>query len=226
MPIKKSYAEHGDACTTAHAMELIGDVWTYPVLREMFLGPKRFTELAALLHGITPAVLTTRLRDLEAKGLVERVQFPPPAMSQGYALTPWGHALEEPLEGVARWAHASPTWRPDGGLTPDGAVLAMKAMGRRATHAGSEALRLQLHLSDRRCDRPDTYDYAVSLDASGLTAVRGVDTAPVAVTCDSTTWANVLFQTAALDSSTVAGDAVTLECFLDDYRTAVAGHVC
>ncbi len=53
MPIKRTYASHGgDACATAHAVELLGgDRWSYPVLRELMLGPKRFSELAAALWG-------------------------------------------------------------------------------------------------------------------------------------------------------------------------------
>ena len=85
MPIKRSYADHGDACATAHAMELLGDRWTYPIVRELMLAPKRFSELAEGVRGITPATLTTRLRDLQAAGLVERVELPAPARATARA---------------------------------------------------------------------------------------------------------------------------------------------
>lgn len=52
MPIKRTYASHGDACATSHAMELLGDRWTYPVIRELMLAPKRFAELEASLREI------------------------------------------------------------------------------------------------------------------------------------------------------------------------------
>ena len=63
MPKKRSYAAHGDACAGAHGIELVGEVWTYPIVREMFLGPKRFSELRHHIYeqiqlakeGIVPA---------------------------------------------------------------------------------------------------------------------------------------------------------------------------
>lgn len=211
MPIRRTYAEHGDACATAHGIELIGDVWTYPIVREMLLGPKRFGELGALLHGITPAVLTARLRELQTKGLVEQVTFPPPALGKGYALTPWGHRLEDVMEGVARWAHGSPTWRPDGGLTPDAAILAMKTMSRELD-APTVPLEVQLELSDARCVRPETYRYAVTWDDRGLTATRGEHPGPAAVvTADSSRWARVLFAGDELEAHGVTGSRAVVE---------------
>ena len=85
MPIKRTYAECGDACMTARAVELIGDRWTYPVLRELMLAPKRFKELSAAICGVTPAVLTTRLREMEAAGLVERVVLARPRCTSSAA---------------------------------------------------------------------------------------------------------------------------------------------
>jgi len=193
MPIKKTYAEHGDACASAHGIELIGDVWTYPILRELFLGPKRFSELSSLLHGVTPAVLTARLRDLDTKGLVQRLDTTSPAGGSIYQLTSWGHELERPLEGIARWAQSSPTWDPSGGLTPDAAVLAMKTMAAGLTSPGS-TLDFGLTLFDSRCTRPQDYTYRVKLDGTGLLVVREstvIDDADLR--CDSTLWANQLF---------------------------------
>lgn len=193
MPIKKTYAEHGDACASAHGIELIGDVWTYPVLRELFLGPKRFSELASLLHGVTPAVLTARLRDLEARGLVQRHDLTSGPAGSMYQLTSWGHDLERPLEGIARWAQSSPTWDPSGGLTPDAAILAMKTMAEGIT-LSSEPLEFSLTLFDNRCARPQDYTYRVKLDAKGLSAVReSAVSADPDLRCDSTSWTRLLF---------------------------------
>lgn len=221
MPIRKSYAEHGDACATTHGIELIGDVWTYPVVREMFLGPKRFGELAALLHGITPAVLTARLRELEAKGIVSPTTFPPPALGKGYELTPWGHELEGPLVGIAHWAHGSPSWSPEGGLTPDAAVLAMKAMSRGVEHQAEEPLTVQLLLSDGRCAAPVTYTYALTWDEAGLAAVRGDHSeAAATVRVDSTEWARALFGGAELPERAAAGSREVIDALIARYSTS------
>lgn len=223
MPIRKSYAEHGDACATTHGIELIGDVWAYPVMRELFLGPKRFGELAALLHGITPAVLTARLRELEAKGIVVPTAFAPPALGKGYALTPWGHELEGPLEGIAHWAHESPSWSPEGGLTPDAAVLAMKAMSRGVEHRAESPLTVQLLLSDGRCADPVTYTYALTWGEGGLSAARGDHPdAAATVRIDSTAWAQALFAGADLPEGAVTGAREVVETLIRRY-SAVPG---
>ncbi|MBA3577769.1 MAG: helix-turn-helix transcriptional regulator, partial [Sphingomonas sp.] len=81
---------YGDACGTAHALELIGERWALLVLRELMLGPRRFTELKAELPGISANVLTQRLAELEERGLVRRTRLPPPASVQVYEATRWG----------------------------------------------------------------------------------------------------------------------------------------
>lgn len=232
MPVKKSYADHGDACATAHGMEVIGEVWTYPILREMFLGPKRFGELLALVHGITPAVLTTRLKELRARGLVEQAALAPPARGSAYQLTAWGHALEPVMEHVARWAQASPTWRSEGDLTPDASILAMKTMaaGPRpasaATSSGADEsigdIAVQIELHDHRLEEPDTYTYAIDWTSHGLTAKRGAHEHPaVVIRTNSRTWTHALFQNAAIPTSAVtAGDEDVVKAFLARFRGA------
>ena len=63
---------YDDACGTAHGLELIGERWALLVLRELMLGPRRFSELKADLPGISPNVLAQRLGELEERGLVVR----------------------------------------------------------------------------------------------------------------------------------------------------------
>ena len=79
-----------DACGLAHAMELLGERWAMLVLRELAYGPRRFSELKADLQGISANVLTQRLNELEARGLVRKTRLPPPASVQVYESTPWG----------------------------------------------------------------------------------------------------------------------------------------
>ena len=47
MPSRRRYADHGDACAAAHALDVVGDRWSVIVIRELMLGPKRFSELLA-----------------------------------------------------------------------------------------------------------------------------------------------------------------------------------
>ena len=206
MPVKRSYADHGDACAAAHGMELIGDRWTHPVLRELMLAPKRFGELEASVRGITPAVLSARLRELEASGLVRKVVLPPPARVTAYELTAWARQLQPIFEDLARWAHGSPTWQPVGkGLTPDGAVQSMLTMA--PAIALDPPLALTLHLRDDRVPGDEGYSYALAW-GEHLTIERGDSPdAAASVSGDATTWIGVLYQGAPLDLVQVDGDA-------------------
>ena len=76
-----------DACGLAHAMELLGERWAMLVLRELAYGPRRFSDLKADLQGISANVLTQRLTELEARGLVRKTKLPPPAAVQVYEAT-------------------------------------------------------------------------------------------------------------------------------------------
>jgi len=71
----------------ARALDLVGERWALLVVRELLLGPKRFTDLRAGLPNLGPDVLSQRLRDLEAIGVVRRAKLPPPVSSQVYELT-------------------------------------------------------------------------------------------------------------------------------------------
>ena len=77
-----------------HALDLIGERWALLVVRELLLGPKRFSGLRAGLPNISPNVLAQRLRELEQAGVVRRRKLPPPAASKVYELTEWGTELE------------------------------------------------------------------------------------------------------------------------------------
>lgn len=194
MPIKRTYADHGDACATAHALELIGDRWNYPVLRELMLAPKRFGELNDSVRGITPSVLTTRLRELEHAGLVCRVELPAPARVDAYELTDWARELEPILRQLGRWAHASPIRSTEhAGLTPDATVQSMRTMA--PAIAPKPPIELQLHLFDARVQDDPGYDYRLSWSDDGLVIERGVNVAASAtITADSSEWTRTLYQ--------------------------------
>jgi len=103
---------YDDACGLAHALELIGDRWAMLVLRELAYGPRRFSELKADLQGISANVLTQRLTELEARGLVRKLRLPPPASVQVYEATAWGLEAIPMIAALGRWAARSPLHDP------------------------------------------------------------------------------------------------------------------
>jgi DNA-binding HxlR family transcriptional regulator len=98
---------YNQQCGIAHALDLVGERWALLVVRELVLGPRRFTDLRAGLPGIATNVLSQRLRQLEQGGIVARRTLPPPAASSVYELTPYGRDLVPILLDLGRWAARS-----------------------------------------------------------------------------------------------------------------------
>ncbi len=98
------------------------------VVRELLLGPKRFTDLRAGLPGVSPNVLAERLRGLEAAGVVRRGKLPPPAASRIYELTDWGLELEPVIVSLGRWGARSSLRPHDAGMGIDSLILSFRTM--------------------------------------------------------------------------------------------------
>ena len=116
-----------DGCAAAHALDLVGDRWALLVVRELLLGPRRFSDLRADLPGISPNVLSQRLKDLEDIGVLCREHLPPPAASWVYVLSDWGRELEPVLQQLGRWGARSP-FKPHAPITLATLFTAMKTM--------------------------------------------------------------------------------------------------
>jgi DNA-binding HxlR family transcriptional regulator len=97
---------YGQFCAAARALDVIGDRWSLLVVRELLLRDCRFTDLRRGLPGIATNLLADRLRDLEAAGVLERVEAAPPVATALYRLTPRGRALEPVLRELLRWGVA------------------------------------------------------------------------------------------------------------------------
>jgi DNA-binding HxlR family transcriptional regulator len=119
---------YDDGCAAAHALDLVGERWALLVVRELLLGPKRFTDLRSGLPHASPNVLAQRLRDLEASGVVRRGKLPPPAASKIYELTEWGRDLEPVIIALGRWGVRSPTRPRDADLGVDSLILSFRTM--------------------------------------------------------------------------------------------------
>ena len=117
-----------DGCAAAHALDLVGERWALLVVRELLLGPKRFTDLRAGLPGASPNVLAQRLRELERAGVVRRRKLPPPAGSRVYELTDWGLELEPVITQLGRWGARSPSRPRDAEIGVDSIILALRTM--------------------------------------------------------------------------------------------------
>ena len=128
-----------DACAAAHALDLVGERWALLVVRELLLGPKRFTDLRAGLPGVSPNVLAQRLRELERAGVVRRRKLPPPAASKVYELTEWGMELEPVIIRLGRWGARSPSRPRDAALGVDSLVLSFRTMFDPLTASGLTA---------------------------------------------------------------------------------------
>src|SRR5256885_10087618 len=116
-----------DGCGIAHASDLLGQRWALLVVREVLLGPKRFTDLRAGIPDISPNVLGQRLRELEESGIVRRRKLAPPAATQVYELTEWGRELEPAVLSLGAWASRAPSFPLGAPMGADSLVLALKA---------------------------------------------------------------------------------------------------
>lgn len=120
---------YGDGCSIAIALDLVGERWALLVVRELVLGPKRFTDLQEGLPGVGPKVLAQRLRELETNDVIRRRTLPPPASSRVYELTEWGQRLESVLVALGQWGADAPN-RADDPVSADSTIIRLRTFFR------------------------------------------------------------------------------------------------
>jgi DNA-binding HxlR family transcriptional regulator len=195
MASKRTY---GDRCGVARALDLVGERWALLVVRELLLGPKRFTDLRAGLPHVGPDVLAQRLRDLEQSGLVRRGTLPPPAGSRIYELTERGRELEPVVIALGRFGSVAPFPPDEAGIGVDAVVIALKSLFAPAAADGMAAT-YELRLGEQRF-RLDVADGRIEI-------ARGSAPAPDAtLETDAGTLASVLWHERRLDEARRAGD--------------------
>jgi DNA-binding HxlR family transcriptional regulator len=92
-------------CPLFHeAVELVGRRWTGAILRALMDGPMHFSEVAAAIPELSDRLLSERMKELEARGLVRREVLPGPPLRVRYGLSQMGHELEPALGELQRWA--------------------------------------------------------------------------------------------------------------------------
>ncbi|MEU3790962.1 winged helix-turn-helix transcriptional regulator [Streptomyces fructofermentans] len=100
MSPRRSYDQY---CSAARALDALGDRWTLLIVRELFAGPRRYTDLHADLPGVSTDVLASRLKDMERDGLATRRRLPPPGAAYVYELTGRGRELLPVLQALGEW---------------------------------------------------------------------------------------------------------------------------
>jgi DNA-binding HxlR family transcriptional regulator/putative sterol carrier protein len=209
---------YGDGCAIARALDVVGERWALLVVRELLLGPKRYTDLRGGLPNASPNVLSERLRQLERAGVIRRRKLPPPAGSRVYELTEWGHELEDVVTSLGRWGARSPTPPGDTPIaSPDSVILALRA---RFDPDGAQGLRAayELRLGEDR--------FRIEVAEDKLDVARGGDDrADATIETDNDTIAAVLWGGRTLREAersgklTVEGDRATAARFVRLFPT-------
>lgn len=199
-------------CALARALDIVGDRWTLLIVRELWPGPRRFTDLVEGLPGVSRKLLTERLRDLERDGILARRELAPPAARQVYELTEDGRALAGAIRPLIAWGAIRIGDRQEGeSFRTRWPAVAIAAL---ADHETAEVVN-------------GTYQFLVGDTAfhfiieDGSVDVRDgrIDDPTVVWTTDEQTWEAITFGTleakAAIASGamTVAGDRQAAKAF-------------
>jgi DNA-binding HxlR family transcriptional regulator/putative sterol carrier protein len=138
---------YNEACGIPRALDRIGERWALMIVRELVLGPKRFTDLKHGLPHASPNVLAQRLKELEQSGVVRKRKLPPPASVQVYELTEWGAELDRVLLELGRWGARAPMGPEAPGMSFDSHLLSLLTLFDRE-RAGDFHAKLELRMGD------------------------------------------------------------------------------
>jgi DNA-binding HxlR family transcriptional regulator/putative sterol carrier protein len=203
---------YGDGCAIARALDVVGERWALLVVRELLLGPKRYTDLRRGLPNASPNVLSQRLRELERAGVVRRRKLPPPAGSHVFELTEWGRELEGIVISLGHWGARSP-WPPsDAPIGTDSMILALRS---RFDPSGARGLRAVYDL------RLGEDHFRIEVADDEIEAARGdADPADATIDTDPDTLGAVLWGGRSLSGAlrsgrmAIEGDKAAVERFL------------
>jgi DNA-binding HxlR family transcriptional regulator len=197
VPTTRSYA---DACGIARALDVIGERWALLVVRELLLGPQRFSDLRRALPGASSNLVADRLRELESRNVVQRRTLPPPAASRVYELTEWGRELEPIVLALGNWGLRIPIPPPPTTLSATSVLVFLRT----AAHPGPDEppTAYQLQLDDRV--------WTVQARAGRVDIQPGIPIEPDAsLRTDPATLNALLSDPAALDTALAEGSLVT-----------------
>jgi DNA-binding HxlR family transcriptional regulator/putative sterol carrier protein len=181
----------------AHSLDLVGERWALLVVRELMLGPKRFTDLRAGMPAISPNVLSQRLEELERTAIVRRRKLPAPAAAWVYELTDWGLQLEPVIMALGRWAARSP-FLPQAGLNVNSLILSFRTMFDPHAAEGFNA-NIELRIGEDR--------FRATVGRGQMELIRGsADQPDVVIEGHSETLASVVYGGRKFSDALRAGD--------------------
>jgi DNA-binding HxlR family transcriptional regulator len=212
MATKRTY---GDRCGVARALDIVGERWALLVVRDLLLGPKRFTDLRAGLPHVSPDVLSQRLRELEEAGIVRRTKLPPPTSARVYELTERGRALQPIVIELGRWGSQEPVPDEEARLNPDSTVIALiTTFDPSAADGRDQTYELRL----------DEQPFRLRVADGRLDAARGgADRPDALIATDPATLAQVLWHGGKLSELTVEGDKDAAKRFVKLFPIPTAG---
>jgi DNA-binding HxlR family transcriptional regulator len=189
---------YDEGCAVAHALDLVGERWALLIVRELLLGPKRFTDLRGGMPGTSADILAQRLRELTDAGVVRRKKLPPPAASEVYELTEWGTDLEPIVTHLGRWGSRSASFNPEADSSVDSIVLSLRALFD-AKVAQRFSATIGLRLSGN--------DFTIGIDRGELQLARAEAVHPDAtLDTDRPTLAALLYGGRPVEEAVAAGD--------------------
>ena len=196
-----SWRRYRDACGAAQGLDIVGERWTLLVVRELLLGPKRFTDLREGLPGITPGIsniLADRLEMLEISGVVRRRTLPAPAASKVYELTDWGEELGTVVEAIGRWGVRSPWRGEEDEIGVDGLMVSFRTMFDPEA-AGNLEVRYEMVLGDQV--------FGLEVERGSIRVYRGAPGGPDArIETDVETLGTLVYEGGDLDEALRTGD--------------------
>ena len=201
MPTSRSY---GDACGIARALDVVGERWALLVVRELLLGPQRFSDLRLALPNASSNLLADRLRELGGHGVVHRRKLPPPAGSWVYELTEWGRELEPVVLALGNWGVRAP-------LSPGPATLS----------ATSVLIFLRASAHPNPEDPPATY--CLELDDRAWTVQTAAG--QVCVRPDEPVKADATLRATPATFNTLLEDPAALDTAVAEGTVAATGHL-
>jgi len=198
LAVNRSY---GDTCGIARALDAVGERWALLVVRELLLGPKRFTDLRVGLPRIGPDMLAARLHELEHRGLIAQRRLPPPAARAVYELTDRGAELGPVLHALGRWGSGQALGSEPPPLSPDAAVVAMQTLFE--PDPGARSGVVALRLDGREFELRPQPDRLVAAAAAGTAAAGAA--ADATIETEPATLAAILWHGLGIDRAVADG---------------------
>jgi DNA-binding HxlR family transcriptional regulator len=140
--------DYGQFCGLAHALDIVGERWALLIVRDLLVSSKRFTDIKRGLPRIPSNILSSRLKELEGAGVIERRVLPRPDGSVVYELTDYGQELEHIVLALGRWgARTLGEPGPQDVVTVDSLIVAMRSTFRPEAARGDD-VSYELHVGE------------------------------------------------------------------------------